>query len=84
MRSRALSLVIIANAVGITACATPIEWAAWRSHSTHFASVDHLTFSLRNRDGEPPPVTRHDTREAQTQGWWGDPVTVSPSQVLAR
>ncbi len=40
-----------------TGCATREEWQTWKDHPTHFASGDHLSFSVRNTDGSKPQVT---------------------------
>ena len=79
-----LSLALIAAALLSSACATSGEWTTWNAHPTHFASGDHLYFSVRNREGASARVTRRDIAEARAQGWWGDPVTVSQAQILER
>jgi hypothetical protein len=66
------------------ACATQDEWETWKSHPSHFASGDHLTFSVRNRGGQPAAVTRTDIAMARDEGWWGKPVTVSTEQIIER
>ena len=64
-------------------CATSEEWQDWRTHTTHFASGPHGTFSLRNnRDGSNPRVSRTDIASAQTENWWGRAITVSPEQIF--
>jgi hypothetical protein len=83
-RYRYVGLVLIATALFSSACATSTEWTTWRQHSTHFASGDHLSFSVRNRESEPPRVTRRDLAEARAQGWWGDPVAVPQAQIVER
>lgn len=67
-----------------SACATSAEWTTWRQHPTHFASGDHLVFSVRNREGQSPRVTRRDLAEAKAQAWWGDPITVKLAQIVER
>jgi hypothetical protein len=47
----------------------------------HFASGDHGIFSVRNREGR---TARVDLFEARAQGWGGDPVSVTRTQILAR
>ncbi len=71
-------------ALFLTGCATSEEWATWGQHPAHFASAEHLFFSLRNRDGESPRVSRRDIAAARSQGWWGKPITVSTEQILER
>ena len=53
--------------------------ASWSS--SHFASGDHLVFSIHNRDGHAR-VTRQDLRKARAQSWWGEPVVVRPDQLF--
>lgn len=78
-------VVLLAVAGGASACATSQEWAEWRQHSSHFASGDHLLFSLQNqRRDSPPRVRERDLEEAKAQAWWGDPVVVRPDQVVQR
>lgn len=66
-----------------SACATSDEWAEWRKHPTHFASGDHGFFSIRNREGQPPRVTRADINRARAEQWWGKAITVSAEQIIA-
>ena len=78
------SLIITAIALLATACASGDEWKTWREHPTHFASGDHMTFSVKNREGAKPRVTRDDIAKARGEGWWGKPVTVSSDQILEK
>jgi hypothetical protein len=85
MRRRCIwSLVIGAVSLVVSACATGEEWATWQQHPTHFASGDHLVFSVRNRGGTVPRVTRQDIAMARNEGWWGQPITVNQEQILER
>jgi len=77
-------LPLLGATVLLAGCATGDEWATWKSNSAHFASGDHLAFSVRNREGESPRVTRQDVGAARSQGWWGHPVTVSQEQIIER
>jgi hypothetical protein len=56
----------------------------WRSHSTHFASGDHATFSMRNnKDGSKPRVSRSDITASKQQDWWGVySINVTPDQIF--
>lgn len=85
MRSIGLRLALI-GALLLTAagCATSEEWATWKTHSAHFATAEHLAFSVKNRQGTGPRVTRDDIRTAREQEWWGRPITVSQEQILER
>ena len=40
--------VLVVMAAG---CASSQEWATWKEHPTHFASGDHLSFSVHNPEG---------------------------------
>ena len=60
MRSRRIVLSALAATVWAAGgCATSEEWREWRSHSSHFASGQHMGFSLRNREGSAPRVHIH-------------------------
>ena len=67
--------------LGLGACASKDEWAEWRSHSSHFASGDHMGFSLKNM-GSTPKVSRKDMRESGTQSWWGKAVVPRADQIF--
>jgi hypothetical protein len=41
-----------------------------------------MAFSLRNREGMPPYVTRRDFEAARAERWWGKAITVSPEQIF--
>lgn len=85
MRSDRLWLPLIGGVlVAVAGCATGEEWATWKQHPTHFASGDHMSFSLKNRTGAPPRVRRTDIAKARDEGWWGKPITVSQEQILER
>jgi hypothetical protein len=66
-------------AVVATGCASE-TWKEWRSHSSHFASADHMAFSLKNQGGTPK-VTGADTQLASTQSWWGNPVRLRADRI---
>ncbi len=85
MRSKGVRLLLVAGAlVAATGCATGEEWDIWRSNGAHFASGDHMFFSVRNRGGTKASVTRKDITLARDQGWWGKPITVNQDQILER
>lgn len=85
MRNRRFVLPLLAiTALLATGCASSEEWGTWKARSAHFASADHLAFSVRNRGGASPRVSRNDIELARQQGWWGDPITVGQEQVLER
>jgi hypothetical protein len=85
MRGHELRLLLLGGIVLAAAgCATGDEWQTWKEHPTHFASGDHMFFSVRNREGTSPRVTREDIGKARDQAWWGKPITVSQEQILER
>ena len=50
MRIKGVRLLLVGGAlVAATGCATGEEWQIWRSNGAHFASGDHMFFSLRHR-----------------------------------
>jgi hypothetical protein len=72
-------LVLIAAVMfSMSGCASAQDWAYWREHPTHFASGDHLTFSMRNDSVYHPSVTEADRKLAQEHGWWGHLVPAAP------
>jgi hypothetical protein len=84
LRQRRWWLAVVAILVGVSGCATGEEWTTWKEHPSHFASGDHLFFSMRNREGGAARVTRTDISKARDEGWWGKPITVSQGQILER
>jgi hypothetical protein len=84
MRIFRLRLALGSIALLLAGCASGDEWGTWRSNTAHFASQEHFTFSVRNRQGTDARVTREDIAVARDQGWWGRPITVSQEQILER
>ena len=78
--------LVLAGAVLVatTGCATGEEWKIWGENKTHFASYEHMGFSVRNREGAQTRVTRQDIALAREQTWFGRPITVSQEQILER
>ena len=55
-----------------TGCAaTHREWEVWRAHPTHYATGNHLAFSMGNVVGGAPRVTPEMMETAKSEGWWG-------------
>jgi hypothetical protein len=77
-------LLVSAVVLATAGCATREEWNTWYTHRTHFASYDHMGFSVRNTEGSAPKVTRQDIALARSEGWWGKPITVGQEQILER
>ena len=65
-------------------CASADEWATWKEHPAHFASGEHLKFSVRNREAQAARVTRQDVALARDQSWWGKAITVDQQQIIER
>lgn len=85
MRRDPLRWLLVGGVLLATAaCATGEEWATWKAHPTHFASGEHMSFSVRNREGTQARVTRADIGLARDQAWWGKPITVAQEQILER
>ena len=84
MRMRTVGLLIATLAFGVGGCATSEEWTTWKEHPTHYASGDHMFFSVRNREGRGPRVARKDLALASNQGWWGKALTVAQEQIIER
>jgi hypothetical protein len=81
MRAIVILGVLVAGAT-LSGCATSQEWAEWKQHSSHFASGEHLTFSVRNREGKPTRVSRADVERARAQTWWGKTITVDQAAIV--
>ena len=81
---RGIAFALMLGVVVVTGgCATSEEWAEWRAHPTHFASNQHMGFSLHHTGANPTPnVRRHDIDAAQKESWWGKAILVSPDQIF--
>jgi hypothetical protein len=82
---RRLSAVLFGTMLVVAGgCATSAEWTTWKEHPTHFASGEHLYFSVRNVEGRQPRVRRNDIVLARDEAWWGRPITVAQEEILER
>jgi hypothetical protein len=83
---RATSVLVLVGAMILgTGCASQKQWSDWERHSTHFASGDHMWFSMTHQTQKTPPsVARKDLDRARGQSWWGDQVAVRQSQLSQR
>jgi hypothetical protein len=70
------SLALLAQ----TGCATREQWAEWRSHSSHFASGQHATFSFWNQGEQAERVRATDPEKARGESWWGRELPVSAAK----
>jgi hypothetical protein len=78
-------VVVLLGVVLLTgACATSQEWSDWRQNKAHFASSQHVFFSLRNSMNSDARVTRADVEATRAEGWWGTPVTVSSDEIIQK
>jgi hypothetical protein len=83
MRDRNWLPMVMALVLVSTGCATQREWTVWRAHSTHFATDNHLGFSVTNAVAGAPRVTPELMTQANGEGWWGRniPSDVQPADV---
>jgi hypothetical protein len=87
MRHRSFLPLILGLVLVSTGCAaTHREWEVWRAHPTHYATDDHLAFSMKNMVGAAPRVTPELMDQAKGQGWWGrnTPFVTPPANVTGR
>jgi hypothetical protein len=83
MRSRIAGVSLLAGVLlAAGACATSEEWSEWLKHPTHFASDQHMGFSLRHTEGSKPRIARRDIEASRKETWWGKAITVSPEQIF--
>ena len=71
MRDRNWLPMVLALVLVSTGCATQREWTTWREHPTHFATDNHLSFSVTNAVAGAPRVTPELMAQAKGEGWWG-------------
>jgi len=84
-RATSVLLILIGATIVDAGCASQKHWSDWKQHSTHFASGDHMWFSLTHQtEKTPPKVARTDIANARGQSWWGDQVAVRQSQLSQR
>jgi hypothetical protein len=90
-------LLIAAVMFSMSGCASSQDWAFWRAHPTHFASGEHMAFSLRHHDngydlggngsgnanGSDQRITDAEMALAQDEGWWGHLVPGAPPADLS-
>jgi hypothetical protein len=84
MTNRGRLIVLAAALTSLTGCASSQEWSTWYDHRTHFASGEHMSFSIRTPETGPGRVTRTELAKARDEGWWGKPVTVAQAEILDR
>ena len=83
MEKKALIVAAVALA-GLAGCASSQEVKTWYEHRTHFASGEHMSFSIRTPDTGPARVTRTELSLARDESWWGKSVTVAQAEILDR
>jgi hypothetical protein len=82
MDKKGLFVILTAALMVLAGCASGQEWNTWYEHRTHFASGDHMSFSVRTPDTGPGRVSRTELGLARDEGWWGKPVTVAQAEIL--
>ena len=80
-----LPLVLGLLLVSAGCAATHREWEVWRAHPTHFATDNHLGFSMSQMVGAGQ-VTPEVMDRAKAEGWWGrnSPLAAAPANVAGR
>lgn len=72
MRHRSFLPLMLGLVLLSAGCAaTHREWGVWRAHPTHYATGNHMTFSMGNVVGGAPRVTPEMVEQARSEGWWG-------------
>jgi hypothetical protein len=84
MEKKGLFIVLALALAGLSGCASSEEWNTWYTHRTHFASGDHMSFSVRTPDTGTGSITRTELGNARDEGWWGKPLTVAQAEILER
>lgn len=87
MRHRTFLPLVLGFVLVSTGCAaTTREWEVWRAHRTHYATDNHLAFSMKNTVGAAPTVTPELMEQAKGEGWWGrnTPFVTPPANVSGR
>lgn len=86
MRTRLGALIGLTSValLTLTACATPEQWAAWKSHKSHFASGQHASFSFRNQGEMAERVKATDPKMARSESWWGRELPMASVQEAGR
>jgi hypothetical protein len=72
MRHRIFLPLLLGSVILSAGCAaTHREWEVWRAHPTHYATANHMSFSMGNMVGAAPQVTPEMMAQARSEGWWG-------------
>ena len=72
MRHRIFLPLLLGSVILSAGCAaTHREWEVWRAHPTHYATANHMSFSMGNMVGAAPRVTPEMMAQARSEGWWG-------------
>ncbi|HUP36820.1 MAG TPA: hypothetical protein VNC82_15405 [Candidatus Limnocylindria bacterium] len=72
MRHRSFLPLMLGVVLLSAGCAaTHREWEVWRAHPTHYATGNHMTFSMGNVVGGAPRVTPEMVEQARSEKWWG-------------
>jgi hypothetical protein len=64
-------LLLTAVIFSMSGCATASEdWSTWTTNRAHFASAQHLAFSMKRHPTEAS-ITEQDIEAAAREEWWG-------------
>lgn len=64
-----MTRLLVALSLLLAGCASSTAWQDWHAHDTHFASSEHLAYSLMPAGRDP----HHERKIAGRQHWWGEP-----------
>jgi hypothetical protein len=63
-------LLLSAVMFSMSGCATRADWQMWAGHPAHFASSNHLAFSVKSHP-TTASISEADTKAAEREEWWG-------------
>jgi hypothetical protein len=63
-------LFLVAVMFSMSGCASVEDWATWSTHPSHFASGEHLAFSMKSHRTDAS-ITDADIQAAMREEWWG-------------
>jgi hypothetical protein len=63
-------LLLSAVMFSMSGCASFTDWQTWAEHRSHYASSDHLAFSMKNHPTKAS-ISDRDTETATREEWWG-------------
>ena len=63
-------LLLSAVMFSMSGCATREDWQMWAGHPAHFASSNHLAFSVKKHP-TTASISEADVKAAEREEWWG-------------